>query len=35
MFVPKGVVITTLATEAWLAVFVMAAAAKAALSWML
>ena len=35
VFIPKGIVITTLATEAWLAVFVMAVAAKAALSWLL
>lgn len=35
MFIPKGVVITTLATEAWLAVFVLAAAVQAALSWLL
>lgn len=33
--IPKGVVITTLATEAWLVVFVVAAGARALLSWML
>jgi len=35
VFIPKGVVITTLATEAWFAVFVLAAGAQAALSWVL
>jgi hypothetical protein len=35
LFIPKGVVITTLATEAWLAVFVLALGAKAALSWLI
>ena len=33
-FIPKGVVITTLATEAWLMVFLLVAGANAALSWL-
>jgi hypothetical protein len=34
LFIPKGFVITTLATEAWLVVFVLVVGAKAALSWL-
>jgi hypothetical protein len=34
MFVPRGIVITTLATEAWLLVLILLAGASAAVGWM-